>query len=381
MAQSRQTADTVVAGLGPDGERLAAEIFVRLTELGEGSEDTRRRVPRAELTALGPQVGEVLEQLVAARLVTTDGGGVEVADEALIREWPRLRGWLDSDRDRLRTLRQLTRAAVEWDARGRDGSDLYRGARLGAAIDAAAEAHLTDTERSFLDTSRETADADARAAVERAAEQVRQNRRLRRRLAGVAVALVVAVTASVLAIGAARRARVARNDADLRSLVAESRALLDENRSTSMLLAVEAHDRRDDAASRDALLRAVVAEPRLRATFGPLGGVDDAGVLADGRRVIESHATRFVQVWDRETGKMVRSIAVPGGSVSALAVSPDGERFALATPDGSLYVYSASTYKRQGPPIATGMTLAYNAACPGVQPRRPLDRGRERQLR
>ena len=295
-----QTADTVVAGLGPDGERLAAEIFVRLTELGEGSEDTRRRVPRAELTALGPQVGEVLEQLVAARLVTTDGGGVEVAHEALIREWPRLRGWLDSDRDRLRTLRQLTRAAVDWDAHGRDGSDLYRGARLGAAIDAAAEAHLTDTERSFLDTSRETADADARAAVERAAEQVRQNRRLRRRLAGVAVALVVALTASVFAIGATRRARVARNDADLRSLVAESRALLDENRSTAMLLAVEAHDRRDAAASRDALLRAVVAEPRLRAAFGPLGGVDDVGVLADGQRVIESHAARFVQVWDRE---------------------------------------------------------------------------------
>ena len=203
-------------------------------------------------------------------------------------------------------------------------------------------------------------------------EDIRQHRRTLRAVRSAGVILIallaIAVTASVLAIGAAGRARVARNDADLRSLVAESRALIDENRSTSMLLAVEANDRRDDAASRDSLLRSVATEPRLRATFGPLGGIDDAGVLADGRRVIESHATRFVRVWDRESGKMIRSIAVPGGRVPALAVSPRGDRFAIATPDGSLYVYSASTYQRQGTSIATGMTLASNGAALAFSP-------------
>src|SRR4051812_29133018 len=99
-------------------------------------------------------------------------------------------------------------------------------------------------------------------------EDVRQHRRTARAVrsaAAVLVALLVmAVTASAFAIRSANHARAARNDADLRSLVAESRALGDENRSTGMLLAVEALNRRDDAASRDALLRAVVAEPRLR---------------------------------------------------------------------------------------------------------------------
>ena len=355
-----RTAEDVYASLDVGAQALARGVFLRLTELGEGTEDTRRRVHRDELLPEGgdPAVLEgLLEQLTAARLVIVGDDTVEVAHEALIREWPRLRAWLDDDRDALRTLRHLTGAAQDWDTRGRADDDLYRGPRLMAATDLAARpgSALTPLERSFLDAGRAREDHEQLQAR-------RQVHRLRRLLAAALVAVLIAATASVLAIGGGRRARNARNDADFRSLVAESQALLDENRSTSMLLAVEAHDRRDDAASRDALLRAVVSEPRLRATFGPLGGVDDAGVLADGRRVVESHATRFVQVWDRETGKMVRSVAVPGGRVSALAVSPEGDRFALATPDGSIHVYSARTYRRQGPPIATGMTLAYNAA-------------------
>src|SRR5439155_1435414 len=90
-----QTAETVYReGLTPDQQALARNIFLRLTELGEGTEDTRRRVAIAELTPRAEQrddVDEVLRTLADARLVTIGEGTVEVAHEALIRHWPTLR--------------------------------------------------------------------------------------------------------------------------------------------------------------------------------------------------------------------------------------------------------------------------------------------------
>ena len=63
----------------------------------------------------------MLGRLVDARLLTTgrDETGAEVVDvshEALIRGWPRLRGWIDADRAGLLIHRRLTDAAREWDA-------------------------------------------------------------------------------------------------------------------------------------------------------------------------------------------------------------------------------------------------------------------------
>jgi hypothetical protein len=67
--------------------------------------------------------------------LTTSEGAVEVAHEALIREWPRLRDWLDDDREGLRLMRHLTESAQSWERLGRDPGELYRGARLTAALE------------------------------------------------------------------------------------------------------------------------------------------------------------------------------------------------------------------------------------------------------
>lgn len=76
------------------------------------------------------QVQDVLHALASARLITLGQDSIEVAHEALIREWPRLRGWLDEDRDGLLLARGLTTAAHDWSTLGRDEGALYRGARL-----------------------------------------------------------------------------------------------------------------------------------------------------------------------------------------------------------------------------------------------------------
>jgi hypothetical protein len=128
-------AEALFDGMTPDEQRVARQAMLRLTQPGEGTEDTRRRAPLSELVtseASEPDVHRVVAEMVEARLLTTtsDGSGeewVDVSHEALIRAWPRLRGWLDEDRAGLLVHRRLTDAAHEWQRLQRDDAVLYRG--------------------------------------------------------------------------------------------------------------------------------------------------------------------------------------------------------------------------------------------------------------
>jgi hypothetical protein len=154
-AGSVQTAESVFAGLDPGQQQIAQQVFLRLTALGEGTEDTRRQARMVELLD-GPDtvaVRPVSDRLVTTRLVTIGEGEVQVAHEAVIRYWPRLRGWLTDDRDMLHAHRRLTQVATEWDLYGRDEGLLYRGARL-ATWDTRGLERLNTLERAFLTASR-----------------------------------------------------------------------------------------------------------------------------------------------------------------------------------------------------------------------------------
>ncbi|MCO5184689.1 MAG: hypothetical protein M9965_12215 [Anaerolineae bacterium] len=218
------TADATLAHMSTEQQAIARDIFLSLTELGEGAEDTRRVASLTELEAGkdAAAVANVLEMLVRARLITTDAGEVEVAHEALIRRWPRLKDeWLPDNRERLRFERQLAHDAAIWrDELDEDEDALYRGARLAQALELVAAGTLKPTVRSmaFLKASRELAQRHER---EREAQQQRQLEqeqalaeaqrkraeeaevaagRLRRRLYYVAGALVVAAIATLIAI-------------------------------------------------------------------------------------------------------------------------------------------------------------------------------------
>ena len=140
-------------------QEIARNVFMRLTELGEGTEDTRRRATLSELLIQSVEAAElraVLNILAEARLVTIDEEDAEVAHEALIREWQRLRVWLTEDRAGLRLHRHLTESSREWERRGHDPSELYRGARLAQVREWAAsnQERLNVVERTFLHAPR-----------------------------------------------------------------------------------------------------------------------------------------------------------------------------------------------------------------------------------
>lgn len=199
-----KTAEAEYTSLDPEQQALARSIFLRLTQPGEGTEDTRRRasvdelVPEASDSA---SIEAVIDRLIAARLLTastseSDPGRsqIEVAHEALIRAWPRLRTWIDEDRIGLRIHRRLADDALEWQRMGYDEAQLYRGAKLVEASDYAERqpASLNALERSFLDQSaalrdRERAEANAR----RAARERNQKRVAAGLFAGLVISLLL----------------------------------------------------------------------------------------------------------------------------------------------------------------------------------------------
>lgn len=168
-----QTAETVFRQrLSTEQQPIARMIFIKLAEMGEDSLDTRRRAAFSELITRATDtstIDAVLSILTDARLVTTgtlepgDTRVVEVAHEALIREWPTLRDWLNQNRQGLILHRQLTEDANDWLKLGRDSGALYRGMRLKQTLEwVKSNGDLISlAEQEFLDASQKTARKEA----------------------------------------------------------------------------------------------------------------------------------------------------------------------------------------------------------------------------
>ncbi|MET0955326.1 MAG: BTAD domain-containing putative transcriptional regulator, partial [Cryobacterium sp.] len=214
---------------------------------------------RAHLDASGLSVGagsdRMIELLVRARLLTADGDDVQLAHEAVASAWPRLRVWVDEDAVGLRLIQHLSRAADEWEGLRRPDSELYRGARLAAAVEwrSRSGSELTTTETAFLDASVAAQETEHRLLAEQSRSRARQNRRLRQALSGVAVLLVLALLAGAVAVTQRQQAEEQRRDAAITALTSDASSLRTSRRDLAALLAVQAHELRPDAESEAAL--------------------------------------------------------------------------------------------------------------------------------
>jgi energy-coupling factor transporter ATP-binding protein EcfA2 len=118
----RITAERAFAALSAEDQHAARQLFLRLVTPGEGQEDTRAR---AAMPA-EPAQRKIVEQFAdpRTRLLVTGSDyaqrpTVEVAHEALIRTWPRLRGWIDANREKLRARAAVLQAKADWEQSGR----------------------------------------------------------------------------------------------------------------------------------------------------------------------------------------------------------------------------------------------------------------------
>jgi ABC-type glycerol-3-phosphate transport system substrate-binding protein len=247
-------AEALYAELGPDEQRSAQQVFLRLVSLGEGSGDTRRRVLLSELTAMtdvGRFATRVVETFGRHRLLAFDRDPVtreptvEISHEALLTTWARLRRWVDDARSDIRAERILAEAAREWVQNERDEAFVLGTGRLARYVGwrSAPPVDVTAEERDLLTASEE-------ADLRRRETQVRQERRdvqLRRR--SVFLVGLAALTAVVVALGAVAvvQERRASDLADRIQLTAEARRLsreaqlhVREDPELALVLAVEA---------------------------------------------------------------------------------------------------------------------------------------------
>jgi WD40 repeat protein len=314
-------AEGTYARIPEDRKPLVRALMLRLVGEGEGDASVRRRAPLAELDLeRNRDVADVLTTLADSRLVTVGEGSVEVAHEALLREWPRLREWIDEDVVGRRLRGQITVAANEWHTAGRDQSELYRGARLAAALDWSADhaLELNELEREFVTESREVSEHEAKRTR-------RTNQRLRGLLAGVAVLLAAAIAGGVLALLQRGQARDAETAQLAQRLGAQ--ALVEEDLDLSLLLARQAVAIADSPQTRGYLLADLQRSP---AAIGVMHG---------------------------STSGNVHEI------VRAVAVSPDGKTLAVGS-DGGLIFFDARTFERIGEPLSVASYIESVAYSP-----------------
>jgi WD40 repeat protein/DNA-binding SARP family transcriptional activator len=327
-------AEDAYGKLTPDEQRAARRVLLRLAGSGENEAVVRRRVALGELEVeRDEEAARVLEVMAASRLVTVGEGTAEVAHEALLREWPRLRGWLEEDVEGRRLHRRLTDAAADWDAGGRDPGELYRGARLASTLDWATEhgGELNQLEREFLEESR--------LVSEREAERSRRaNRRLRTLLAGVAVALAIAIAAGVLALNQRGDARDAAMAADAQRLATEAQTA--ERLENALLLGAAGVELDESAATRSSLLSALQRSPAQLGTLPGTAGWAQwtVAVSPDGRLVAVGGQQGTVRVYHaatrRPVGAPYRLRGRDVNVVNALRFSPDGSTLAVAGAEG-----------------------------------------------
>jgi DNA-binding SARP family transcriptional activator/WD40 repeat protein/energy-coupling factor transporter ATP-binding protein EcfA2 len=329
-----RSADRLYEALPEQQRPKLRSLLLRLVSPSPEGEPVRSRLPTRSL--LGDAERErMLALLVRARLVTAEENSVELAHEALARAWPRLRSWLDEDAAGQRILRHLSTAADGWESLGRPATELYRGARLEAAMEwrVGAAPDLTEQEQAFLDASL-AADANERARLaEQARLRTRQNRRLRRSLAAVAVLLVAALAAGALAYQQRASARRESRRSALSALTSSAAALRTNRRDLAALLAVEAYDMDPNPATGSALFGTFTAAPGLTRIVHTDVEVDtlrtDIGLIPDSDVMAAVATDGSVELFDSVSGKRSRLVG-PGDDAGAvgMAVAADGQEIA-----------------------------------------------------
>lgn len=336
-------AEDAFGRLDSEGQAAAKRILLRLAASDETAEVVRRRAPLSEFDLdRDADASRAMAVLTDARLVTVAEGTAEVAHEALLHEWPRLRTWLEDDAEGRKLHHHVTESSHTWDEGGHDAADLYRGARLTAAWEWAEshEADLNGLEREFLRASRTASEGEAVRAR-------RTNRRLRGLLAGVAVLLAASLVIGDLALTQRNRATDVLTLADAGRLA--SRSLVEKDPVLALILAREAVSIHDSAETRSALFTALERTPAITGRiYAPGAPTPTAGetqwiaISPDGKTLAIGGKGPVIEFFDAVRYAYVGSLDVRSGTERA-TFSPDSQNLVVATSSGEIVSVDVAT--------------------------------------
>jgi WD40 repeat protein/serine/threonine protein kinase/ABC-type sugar transport system substrate-binding protein len=380
-------AEELYGTMDDEQKEAVRQLFLRLVTLGEGAEDTRRRVLWSELVFtrdIDDPLQFVLDTYGKYRLLTFDTDPqtreptVEVAHEALIRNWERLRGWLRDSREDLRVQRRLAGAVMEWRNSSRDASFLASGVRLQQfeQLSTSKDISLTPDEKAYIQASTEKREALAReeeARLAREAALKERNRQILRALVVVfAVATVVALVLAVIAFTGQQEAATQRDRAAAEAVRANQeadRAEREAAESHSIVLAQQAEttprdgdqplagialameaNRLDNAPIQaQRTLADTVLQPGALRQFrgGHSAPVFRTAVTPDGTQLLSGGMDGLLILWDVATGREVRRFgedgAGAGNTLFVVAISPDGTTALSGSQQQQLILWDMAT--------------------------------------
>lgn len=376
-------AEELYTAMTEEEKAAARQLFLRLVTLGEGTEDTRRRVLQAELNSLGVDetaLQKVLSSFGQYRLLTFDRdpgtreNTVEVAHEALIRQWERLRDWINDKREELRIQRRLISAAHEWETANHDRSFLAAGARLIQLEEWAntTDLALTSEESNYLQASIDEREKQARIERERQLREALLEQRSRRFLRALAIVSIIgAVLASILAgFAFQQRAEAEENEAravEQQQIAEEQKLIAEESAREVQSLALVANARNALNAFDPNLglklameastvyqpplpeVQRVFAEtayaPGVRYRMDAHSSTTDVAFSPDSTIGASAHDDGRVVLWDLATGEELHQWQAHDMRVTDIAFSPDGKTLLSASNDMTAILWDIETYE------------------------------------
>ncbi|MEQ8974915.1 MAG: caspase family protein [Coleofasciculus sp. C1-SOL-03] len=364
----QKRADQVYESLSKEQQLIAKRIFLELTQLGEGTEDTRRQVFKQEFIndELSKElVEQVITQLADARLLVTsqlrvrgESGAtltvVDVAHEALIRHWTRLRQWLNENREAMRKERKLEEAANEWESQGKpeERAFLLEGPKLQEAESFLEEyAHLgllSNVAQEFIRVSQAYQERLRQQEEER---QRRERKQTRRTIQVGIVSLIFVTGLAVVAVGFGLRSRKQAQIANAKELAATAEWIRSQPGlyQTSVLLAVESMERfqtlKEPSIEADRALReGLTLLPATVSQVSHESGVNAVAFSPDGEWLATASSDKTARISQVSSGKEVAWISHKSG-VNAVVFSPDGELVATASQDNTARISQVSSGK------------------------------------
>jgi len=373
-------------------EALRAAFIPWLATINPQNDQLMRRVVRR--TELPPESTALIDALAEKRLLLTDRRDgvtvVEVAHEALLRQWDVLATWLEAEREDLKDADVLERAVQAWKKSGRKHAWLMEGERLAIAEVLAAksgfskrlnecqefllasrrreDAKLDEEERrrrAELDAAHELAleqqkraEIDARARLDAEANAGRlknEQRRLIWALAGV-------VLIAVIAVGMFSRARLSEQQAKESSvratamrLATEAHAMLSGGRMEGderALLQIIAGHRLSPGAVDGELWNALLKKHVLLLLMRSEESISSVAISPDGTRIVVGTFDNSLRLWDAKSGQAL-GLPFEGHEdiVYSVAFSPDGHRIVSGSADKTLRLWDAETGRQIGKPL------------------------------